>query len=302
MKRKVSKTDFTNESLPKTRREQYFQIVKDNFPLLFKIGLICLLFLTPFIITFFLKESYLRGISNDSSLNIDEQKSLYLSFEMIFNAIYIACTMIFFIGFGGILKIVRRLIWNEPIFFKEDFFLGIKENIVQFLLIGFVIGALNFSYLFLYRMLDESYRYISYILAGLSLAIITPIFLLTGYISSIYSNKFKTSMNVSSRLFLRRGILFLLPILLIYALYFISIIPLGTVYLTLIYIFVFVFFVPFIILFSYILTFKILDDYINAYYYPDRAYLGLYISKEKQALIEQKVIQAKQEKDNENEE
>lgn len=295
MKKKNNNQDFTYESLPKTRREQFFQILRDNFPLLLKIGLFCLLFLLPFLVSFFLKESYQRSLGDDLSLTVEKQQSMMISFEIIFNAIYIPCLMVFFVGLGGVLKILRRLIWNEPIFFKEDFLLGLKDNFGQSILIGFLIGVLNLISVVMYYLLSSDYRYISYIFVGISLAVIVPILIIALYLSSIYQNKFKASMKVSGRLFIRRGFLYILPLLLIYAMYFISLIPLGTIYVSLIYIVLFVFVLPLIILLSYIIDFKVVDDYINTYYYPDKAYLGLYISEEKRKEIDQKVLEAQQE-------
>lgn len=299
MKKHSNNKDFTYESLPKTRKEQYFQIIKDNFLLLVKLGLFCLLFLTPFLVSFFLKETSIRNIGNDASLSIGQQKSMYISLEITFNSIYIVCLMIFFIGLGGIIKILRRVIWNEPVFFKEDFLLGLKDNLLQSILIGFLIGVLNFICVLFYYLLNAKYRFVSYIFVGISLAIVVPILLLTDYVGSIYQNKFTVSFKISARLFLRRGFLFLIPLLIIYGMYFVSMIPLGSIYISLIYIVIFVFVLPLIILMSYIINFKILDDYINAYYYPDNAYLGLYISEERKEKIKKNVEKVQQEKMNE---
>ena len=41
-KRKIAEKDFLESELPQTRRSQFFDIIKNNYGLLFKVGLILL--------------------------------------------------------------------------------------------------------------------------------------------------------------------------------------------------------------------------------------------------------------------
>ena len=135
------------------------------------------------------------------------------------------------------------------------------------------------------RFTSDWLKIVGIIFTSISFAIVIPILIQSFYLSSIYKNSFKMSFIVSLRLFLRRGFLFILPLLIVYAFYFIEMIPVGILYLILIFTIFFVFLLPIIILMSYSLNIKILDDYINSYYYPKIAYLGLYISEEKKTEI-----------------
>lgn len=275
-KKKLPKADFTEKDLPKTRREQFFQIVKDNFSLLVVSGLILLVFLIPFLIAIFIKYSLISSISSDINLS-DEARanSLYLT-NIIFHAIYIPCFMLLFIPLGGILKIYRRLIWNEPLFRTHDFFLGIKENILGFLLIGFLIGLINFLNMFVYYSLSIKYVYITFIIAGIALAFIIPILFTACYLNTIYMTNIFKNISVAARLFIRRGIFILLLLLPLYAFYFITLLPVYIIVCVLILGISFLFLSPLILLSSYLNSIKNMDDYINIHQYPDKAYLGLY--------------------------
>lgn len=298
MKKNVNNKDFSNELLPKTRKEQFFQIIKDNYRVLLKIGFFSLLLLIPFLFAFVFKQSYLLRILNDSSLDKEKARSLFITFEPIFNAIYIPCFMIFFTGFGGILKVLRRLLWNEPLFFKKDFWLGVKDNLKHNLLVGFLVPFLYFFSFFTIRLLgSDVFSYVAFL--GFSFLIFVPILIITDFIGSIYMNKVRRSLSIGIRTYLRRGVFVILALLPIYALYLVSIIPLNSAYLALIYAVIFVFLLPILILLNYIVSFKIFDELFNIYYYPEVAYLGLYISEDLKNKIAIGTSKAKEENEKE---
>ena len=270
------KADFTEKDFPKTRREQFFQIVKDNYALLVKMGLVLLLFLIPFLVAIFVKFSLISSITANNGLSEETKASNIYFTHLIFNGIYVICFMLLFIPLGGVLKIYRRLIWNEPLFAVSDFFNGIKENIGSFLFVGFLVGLINFVNIFVYYSFDVKYIYLTFILAGISLAVMVPILFTACYLNTVYNSNIFKNIGVGARLFIRRGIFILLLLIPLYAFYFLSLIPTYIIVFILMLIVLFIFLLPLIFLASYINSFKNMDDYINQYQYPDKAYLGLY--------------------------
>ena len=288
MKKNNQRSDFTIESLPRTRREQFGQLIRDNILLFIKIGFILLLILTPFVISLLFKGLYDAGVmANTDYSETDKMKLINVS-NLIFNAVLIVCLIIFFIFLGGILKIYRRLIWNEPLFFKDDFLLGVKENILHFSLIGFLIGLLNFINVLAYYFLPNNIKFISFILAGLFLVVIVPILVISAYISSIYTNKFITSLTMGGRIFIRRGIFVFLILLILYCFYFLSLLKINIFIFVLIISLLFILALPIWLLLSYLNAFKIFDDLINIFYYEDKAYLGLYLDEKQKDKINKK--------------
>ena len=273
------KAEYSKEMLPRSRTEQFGRILRDNFVLFIKLGLILLFLMLPFVFALVMKNIGLSNIANDITLSdMDKlEKSAFLS--IIFGAIYIPCIMFLFVGLSGVLKIIRRLIWDEPLFFQHDFFLGIKESFGPFLLYGFLTGLMGFLNILVFQVSTGYLRYVSYGLIGISFAIVIPIILVAAYVSSIYSCKLSTSFVVSMKLFARRGIFTILILLMLYATYFLSFIQIPIVFFVAIIFVLIILLLPIWLLLSYINCFKNLDDYINVYHYPDKAYLGLFMNK-----------------------
>lgn len=265
--------------LPRSRTEQFGRILRDNFVLFIKLGLILLFLMLPFVFALVMKNIGLSNIANDATLSdMDKlEKSAFLC--IIFGAIYIPCIMFLFVGLSGVLKIIRRLIWDEPLFFQHDLFLGIKESFGPFLLYGFLTGLMGFLNILVFQVSTGYLRYVSYGLIGISFAIVVPIILVAAYVSSIYSCKLSTSFVVSMKLFARRGIFTILILLILYATYFLSFIQIPIVFFVAIIFVLIILLFPIWLLLSYINCFKNLDDYINVYHYPDKAYLGLFMNK-----------------------
>jgi len=292
----IQKADFTEKNLPQSRTAQYGQLLKDNYLLFLKLGFILLTTLIPFIASLIVKGLYETFIRTNESFSDVQKAQMMISSNLIFNAIFAVCIIIFFIFLGGVLKIMRRLIWNEPLFMREDFFMGVKENIGHFSLIGFLIGLLNFISVASYYLLPRNLKFIAFIIAGISLVLIIPILVTTSYISSIYTNKFSTSLVMGGRVFIRRGIFIFLVLLILYSFYFVSFIPINLYFLVLIIALLIIFVLPLWLLLSYLNAFKNFDDLINIYYYPENAYLGLYLNEEMRNKVEKKQESFKKEK------
>ena len=287
-KQSTHKSDYSKADLPKTRTEQFGRIIRDNFVLFIELGLILMVLMLPFVFAFVMRNISLTNVMNDSALSATEKASNCLILNIIFGAIYIPCIMFLFLGLTGVLKILRRLIWDEPLFFKEDFFQGIKESFAPFLLYGFLIGLISFLCISIYYLTSGYLRYISYGLIGVSFAVVIPIILLAAYISSIYNSKIGASFSVAGNLFLRRGIFTILILLILYATYFVSIIPIELVYIVAIIFVLIIFLFPIWLLLSYINSIKMFDDYINVFQYPDKAYLGLFVNIENMKKVMEK--------------
>ena len=274
----IHKSDYSKADLPKTRTQQFGRILRDNLVFFIELGLILLVLMLPFIFAFVMRNISLTNALNDISLSEADKTSNYIILNIIFGAIYIPCIMFLFLGLAGVLKILRRLIWDEPLFFKEDFFQGIKESWGPFLLYGFLIGLISFLCILSFYLSSGYLRYASYVLIGISFAIVIPIILLATYISSIYNSKVIASFSTAGNLFLRRGIFTILILLILYLTYFLNYLPIKIIYIAVIIFVLIIFLFPVWLLLSYINSIKIFDDYINIYQYPEKAYLGLFVN------------------------
>lgn len=276
----IRKSDYSKADLPSTRTEQFFRILRDNYLTFIKIGIMLVILMLPFVLAFMIKNISISNILKNEAIPETDKTSNIIVINIIFGGVYLPCIMFFFLGFAGILKILRRLIWDEPLFFKEDFFLGIKESYGSFLLYGFLIGLISFFCVLTHNLFGGYLKYVSYILTAISFAIVIPIVLIATYASSIYNSKINVSFSVSGNLFIRRGIFTILILLILYSAYFLPLLPIPLTFLIAIILVLIIFLFPVWILLSYINCIKAFDDFINITQYPDKAYLGLFVNAE----------------------
>ena len=141
MKNKSAQFDFTEEYAPHNRKQVFFDCCKVRFLLLFELGALCLLFLLPLLFVSFLEDTNLTALLSSAEPDIE----LYTATTVLFSMVKIPCFFLFGIGLGGVIRIIRQLIWGEGIFFWEDFFLGVKQNWktygLIFLLFGFAASG-----------------------------------------------------------------------------------------------------------------------------------------------------------------
>lgn len=169
-KNKCAKRDFTYMDLPSTRRQMFFDCYKEQFSLIFRVGIVCFLLFIPIFVVWLMRDAYITNAFN----SLEEQTSqnvmaVYLSTNMVFGLFEFFAFMLFFTLFSGVVQIVRQLCWGEPVFFREDFSKGIRENAGSFAIVGAVAFFLKYL---IYLMLNSDYFYI---LLGFLLGVFVPI-------------------------------------------------------------------------------------------------------------------------------
>jgi len=145
---KQTSNNFSTKDLPHNRRQVFKFIYKNRALQLFSASLLCLLFFIPFIIwdtiNYFAQLIELRG---KTGFELYETSAEFVNTS---NLINIPCLMLAFIGLAGLVYVVRKLCWNEPVAIFKDFKKGIKNSWQQYLIIGFVFSLnkwiLDFSF------------------------------------------------------------------------------------------------------------------------------------------------------------
>ena len=169
-KMKCAQEDYTASDLPLTRKDVFFECYKERFSLIFKIGLVCLLSLLPAFIVMFMKDLYI--ISATSTLPEQTEEAIlniYYSANAVYGLFEVGAFVVFGVLFAGVVQILRQMLWNEPIFFGDDFKNGLKSNAVRFGTSAFILAMINY----LLNMLTESLW--TYILSGGFIALILPV-------------------------------------------------------------------------------------------------------------------------------
>ncbi len=217
-KKEQKKSDFLVTSLPKSRKDQFFDIWKHNFSLLSAIGMVLLLFSLPLLASYFFKDISLFAAQNES-LNEEAKQSAYFFAKFLFCFFSSASVVIFFIGLSGVLPILKNLCYNDPIFFKDDFKEGVKTNFKSFLLLGLITGIITLAE-GLIGLFFEGTPWFEGVLFGINMILVFPIIFTSCFLSIYYENPFISTITKGATIYLRHVPLllaallaFLLPLL-----------------------------------------------------------------------------------------
>ncbi len=145
---------YARASLPSNRWELFFDIVKGRF---WKLVLLNIMMLIGLILPLMLLlYNYLNKAALDASLpysaHIGAGYPIYedLKLQGMYYAsqlegqmflLLIPALMIAGVVCSGIFYIMRNLVWSEGVFIAPDFWKGLKDNILHFLLIFFMLGV-----------------------------------------------------------------------------------------------------------------------------------------------------------------
>ena len=197
--------DFDAAGLPKTRVEVFKDVLKLRFGVFLKIGLILFLSFIPLIVLGIFEDSGLAMLYNqytNGTILDDVYKANVASVKIRFSILKIFSFMIISIALAGVVKIIKYLIWAEPVFFKQDLINGINENSKSFIAISFLFGICNLVTTFTYYGFDDKIVF-SGILTAIKYLIIVPVLLLSLALTVIYKMSFLDKIQNALFLFIK---------------------------------------------------------------------------------------------------
>ena len=269
------------QSLPSTRKEVFFDLLKYRKMSLFALSCYTFMFFIPLAIDLF----YFNYLE---SMAIIAEKYEYL-FSLIFYSmlIMLPCMVIGFIGFAGAFYTAKRMVWQEGISLASDFFRGIKENWKDALINGVIFGLVLFglvvggSYLLIYAPVTPVVR-------GIGLGALILFFLVFGMVIALhftqcvyYENSYgvtlKNSFSFLGLLNWKVFLVFLFSTGVVVALSLFNLITLA------IGLILFAFTNSVVIILYTLISHAAFDKYINKEYYPEMVNKGLYKHNDKEA-------------------
>ncbi len=217
------------DRLPRTRKEQFYDILKMNFWLYLGLGVMVLLCSAPLYLSTVTESIYTTGIQEDAGLEATEEQMQAVKyainrFQNRMDLINVGLLMLFAIPFSGLLRVIRQFAWGESVSVFGDMKQGIGQNWLQTVLMAAVGGLL-------YTMAQTALRSFlsaegekSYFLLVPMALFVLQILPLVGYMCvsiPIYSNSFRQNVRLAFRIFSRCpmksiamtlfGLLFYLP-------------------------------------------------------------------------------------------
>ena len=186
---RVRETDYVENERPNTRLEQFFDIFKHRFVELLKLSLLQAVFNMPLIVSLILFYGLVRSATDINSL---------MTVFIIQGCSFIISVPVAFIGLTGSFYSIKKIAFAEGEYASSSFFIGLKEEWKNGLLIGLICGfsiALSvIGFFFFYFYLSS----INATISGFGIAILfiqaIVVYIVTIYSVGqivIYSNKLK---------------------------------------------------------------------------------------------------------------
>lgn len=263
-KKEPKKVDFIEEQLPSSRPALFWDVIKNEFRKLFFVSFALLVFALPFLALRFFCDFYAYGLLSKGQ---DATWPRY-----IFLVANPFCCLIFGIGLGGCLRIIKRLCYLQPVFLWEDFRLGVKQNGKQSALTCFLIG-LFFSATYVLHILHPD-SLLWDIPFGLFALMVYPGLLFAFVIISTYTTKVGETFSLSFKLYFRSFLTSLVPLAAFCLPFFFEYVPDLILKYILILVFV-IFLSPLYLLGLFLYESYLLDKYVNKEKYPELVDRGI---------------------------
>ena len=223
---KYRSEEFSVNDLPLTRRHQFFDILKNDWKTLLLIGLILLVVSIPYltidVIHWFIKTNLPIQLANDGGTPEMIASGLRLT-EILYETALIPATILLAVPLAGIARVLKRLIHGEGVLFKDDFFEGVKMNVLQFLVLTLIYSVLRFLTQFTH-IFTQGVPIMSEIVYGVSIGILhvlfVPIILFMFSEASIYKIKFWMNFKNSYQLTMHSILVMLIFSFVLFGVYF----------------------------------------------------------------------------------
>ena len=277
-KEKVLTDSEVINSLPKNRKEVFFDFIKHRKMTLFTLSTFTFMFFIPLSVDLFIF-NFLEAVASENG------QYEYL-FSLIFYSLLIMlpCMIIGFLGISGACYVAKKMAWQEGVIVPIDFFKGIKENykfaIIDGLLFGIALFGLVIggAYLFTYAPVHAIVKGIGIgglILVFILIGIITILNEVQGvYYSNSYLRTFRNSFSFLGLLNWKVLLLFVISTGGVVALCCFNMILLA------VGLFLFAILNSVVIMLYTLIAHSAFDKYINQEHYPEYVGKGLYKDKE----------------------
>lgn len=283
LRRKIASRDFTENMMPHTRKEVFFDVWKMHWFDLLKLGLILLIAFVPVLIMTVIDDIYAvrltTSIGSDTSEDtLLEMYTSIISFQNTNSLIRIPLYILFATVLSGVIRIIRQYSWEEVVFFRRDLWIGITQNWKQCTGLACLLGVQVAVGQYLNGMgiisQDMALKIASGVFSGITWFICFPIYACMLVQISIYGNSFSQNLRAGIALCAKAPIKTLVVLFLLCISFLISKLPwlmchiIGQI--------VGVLLLPIMLLIWFLYVSAQLDKYINPTHFPELIGRGMY--------------------------
>lgn len=127
--------------LPSTRREAFAFYGKEKFGTMILLNLITALLAAPSVIWLYASNYRLSQLLSEvAEGDTAAYSSIVVSYALLTYSVLAVLLLILFIGLSGVFETVKKIAFNQRVTVR-DFFTGVKENWLRFVLFGAVFGV-----------------------------------------------------------------------------------------------------------------------------------------------------------------
>lgn len=286
LRRKIASRDFTENMMPHTRKEVFFDVWKMHWFNLLKLGFLLLIAFLPALMLHITCDAYEAKIMAEIGMHaspemVGEIRASAIAFRSTTNFILVPLYMLFSVVLAGSLRVIRQYAWEEVVFFWRDLWVGIKQNWKQIIGLAFLIGLQNAIAQLMNSIgaitQDTALKIAAGIFGGVTWLVCSPIYAYMLVEISIYSNTFIQNLKAAFALFAKAPLKTLLILLSLIAVFLIGLLP-HFIYHMISQI-VGILLLPIFLLIWFLFASAQLDKHINPIYFPEIVGRGLYQEK-----------------------
>lgn len=205
---KHAQTDYTLQMLPQNRIEVFKDVFKLQWGKLIICGLILFVCLLPFFVSAIISDLYeimLQAQFLEGSITANDLSAAWMGFCNTRGIIEIIAYIIVALGLAAVTRIVRQLAWGENVLLRLDIVKGIKQNTVQFIIMGLIAGIIRFGCTFFINnfVASDGFPYVGVIISVLMVVLCVPVALLMSVSIPVYGNKFRQNIRVCFTVYLK---------------------------------------------------------------------------------------------------
>ncbi len=212
---KTAQKDFNSDMLPHNRKQVFKDVFKLHYKTFFACGLLVFLFMLPLHLTALWEAIVKAQISASLGNNPTDEQFFnavmsIVSFSNMRGLIDVAGFVVLFVGLSGLARVVKKYAFEENVYFRYDFVEGIKENWLQYTMLGIMVGILKFVCTYINNTATlasgsgEIYSYLGLMPAILFSIFLVPPAMYAAVNMSVYQNSFRQNVKIGFALYAKR--------------------------------------------------------------------------------------------------
>lgn len=206
---KIAAKDYSENMLPSTHKEVFFDVISLHWFELLKLGVLLLLFFLPSVLLTVAGDIYesqmlnqMQGVTQEEA---QRMRMEIASFRASCSVWRIPLYMLFAIGFSGAIRLIRKFAHEEIPLFWHDIRKGIRQNCAQTMLLALLIGIQQAIGCYLWNIgtvtQSDALQFTTVAYWAIFAVAFMPLWAYMTVFISLYSNSFSQNLRLAVALY-----------------------------------------------------------------------------------------------------